>query len=145
MEKNYGDAYNEVLEVLRYIPKEDYNKVPKKLIDLLEQNRNEKNDFVYNIALPFDKQDISKDAKVILAIIFRNCWATEEEKKEICIREKEELEKKEKERQDKYNPDKVFEKREKNIINELKENNYLIVKEKWYSKLFRKIKQIFHF
>lgn len=91
MDKNYVDAYSEVLEVLRYIPKEDYKKIPIKTIQLLKANSNEKNDFVYNSALPFNKQNISKDARIILAILYRNCWITEKDKKQLEQEEKEHI------------------------------------------------------
>lgn len=72
--KKLENAYNEVIEILKYIPKEDYNKIPRKLILFLEQNRNEKNTFVYNVAIDFKKQNISKEAKVILAFISEKYW-----------------------------------------------------------------------
>lgn len=143
MKKDYSDAYGEVLEVLKYIPREDYNKIPKKTINLLEQSSNEKSAFTYNIALPFDKQELSKDAKVILAILFRNCWITVEEKKELMQNEKEQLEKIEQEKREKYNPENLFEKREKEIVKELEENHYLAVQEKWYEKILSKLKNLF--
>ena len=105
---NYSLAYSEVLEVLKYLPKEDYDKIPSKTIDLLEANCDENSDFTYNIALPFDKQNISKDAKNILALLYRTCWISEEEKKKITLKEKAKLEKDEKLKKEKYNPDNIF-------------------------------------
>ena len=32
----YANAYSEVLEILKYIPIEDYNKIPKTKIELFE-------------------------------------------------------------------------------------------------------------
>ena len=142
MEKNYADAYSEVLEVLRYIPREDYKKIPIKTIQLLKTNSNEKNDFIYNSALPFNKQNISKDAKIILAILYRNCWITEEDKKQLEQEEKEHIRAVEEEKRKKYNPDKIFEDKEKLIVQELKENRYPVVQEKWYNKILNKIKQL---
>lgn len=141
MEKDYGNAYSEVLDILKYIPKEDYDKIPRKTIQLLEANRNEKSEFTYNVALPFDKQDISKDAKVILAILYRNCWISEGEKIELSKKEKEHLQNIEKEKREKYNPDDLFTNREQNITRELEENHYLVVQEKWYIKVLSKIKK----
>lgn len=143
MEKNYADAYSEVLEVLKYIPLEDYKKIPIKTLQLLKSNSNEKSDFIYNSALPFSKQNISKDARIILAILYRNCWITEEEKKKLEQEEKEHIRAIEEEKRKKYNPDKIFENKEKQIVQELEENRYLVVQEKWYNKIFNKIKSLF--
>ena len=143
MGKDYADAYSEVLEVLKYIPVEDYKKIPKKTIQLLEANSNEKSEFTYNIALPFDKQNISKDAKIILAILYKNCWITEEEKKELKEKEEEHRRAVEEAKRKQYNPDKIFENREKSIVQELEENHYIVEREKkWYNKLFDKISEL---
>lgn len=144
--KDYSYAYAEVLEVLKYIPKSDYEQIPKKTIQLLEANCDEQSDFTYNIGLPFDKQNISKDAKVVLAILYRNCWLKNEEKTQFLRLEEEYIQNIEEEKRKKYNPEKLFEDnklKEQSILEELQENNYLIVKEeKWYIKFWNKIKAI---
>lgn len=65
----YSIAYAEVLEVLKYISENDYNKIPKKYIAYFKENADENCMFTYNVALPFNKQDISEDAKNLLAMI----------------------------------------------------------------------------
>lgn len=143
MDNSYAKAYSEVLEVLKYIPKDDYDKIPKKTIQLLKSNYDETSDFVYNIGIPFEKQEISRKAKIILAILYRNCWITEDEKIEIAKKEKENLKSIEEEKRKKYNPNKLFEKEKVTEKVERKENNYLVIKEKWYHKLIQKIKSLF--
>lgn len=68
---NFEKAYSEVLEILKYIPLNDYNKIPQKYIKHLEENCDENSEFVYNVALPFDKQEISENAKDILGMILK--------------------------------------------------------------------------
>lgn len=143
MKNNYEEAYSEVWEVLKYIPKEDYDKIPKKTIKLIHDYRSENTKFEYNVALPFDKQNISKDAKVILGILYRNCWATQEEKIQITKREKQRLVEKENEKREKYHPDNLFKNKEEKISNELQENHYLVVPDKWYKRIITKIKSFF--
>ena len=41
----YANAYSEVLEILRYVSKEDYNKIPKEKITLFETNSNKEYNF----------------------------------------------------------------------------------------------------
>lgn len=36
----YANAYSEVLEILKYVSEEEYNKIPKELIDVYEKNAN---------------------------------------------------------------------------------------------------------
>lgn len=138
MEEKYGDAYHEVLEVLKYIPREEYEKVPKKIIALLENYRNEKNNFRYNAGISFEEQSLSRNAKIILSILYRNCWATEEEKINIAKKEKQRLRDIELEKRKKYNTNEIFRSRDKKLIKELKENNYFIVQKKWYHKWVKK-------
>ena len=68
---NYEEAYAEVIEVLNYIPMNEYKKIPKKYIVFMEENCSENSSFTYNVALPFEKQNISDTAKNILGMIFR--------------------------------------------------------------------------
>lgn len=141
MEKSYTNAYCEVLEVLKYIPKEDYDKVPTKMIQLMEANYDQTNQFTYNVAIPFDKQEISEEAKLILAVLYRNCWITEEEKRNLKEKEIKDL----REKQEKYNPDKLFIKETEKIEQELEEHNELVVQEKkWYQKLLNSIHKFFN-
>ena len=44
----YANAYSEVLEILKYIPIKDYNKIPKNKIELFEKNANDEHGFIYN-------------------------------------------------------------------------------------------------
>ena len=44
----YANAYSEVLEILKNISKEDYEKVPSEKIDLFEKNANKNYNFQYD-------------------------------------------------------------------------------------------------
>lgn len=147
---DYGIAYAEVLEVLKYVSLDDYNKIPKKYITFLEENSDENSTFTYNTAIPFKKQEISDDTKNILAMLYRLFWASEIEKAEFRKNDKLE-EQKRIELNEKYSPENVFkrinEKKEakneqidtvnKEIsVIEYKENN-------WIQKLFVKIRSLF--
>lgn len=79
----YANAYSEVLEILKYISKEDYEKIPNSKIELFESNHNEDYIFKYNPNKTLDEQNVSKTAKAIIAILFRDYWATEIQKEKI--------------------------------------------------------------
>lgn len=142
----YYEGYTEVLEVLKYVSIDNYNKIPKKFITYMEENCSENYDFKYNIALPFEKQGLSEVAKNILAMIYRLFWADEEKKKELSEKDKLDMINEELEKQRKYNPDNLFDNR-KNDSNEKIVNDELafpvVIKEKWYIKVFKKIKGFF--
>ena len=72
----YANAYSEVLEILKYIPVEDYNKIPKSKIELFEKNANKDYVFKYNSEKTLQEQNVSKIARGVIAILFRYYWAT---------------------------------------------------------------------
>lgn len=112
----YANAYSEVLEILKYISKEDYEKIPNSKIELFETNHNKEYIFKYNPNKTLDEQNVSKTAKAIIAILFRDYWATELQKEKIIAKQnydRMQLEAKEKER---YNSDNIFKNNKKKII-----------------------------
>ena len=147
---DYGIAYAEVLEVLKYISLENYNKIPKNYITYMEENCDEKSTFTYNIAIPFEKQDLSDDTKNILAMLYRLFWASEIEKAEFRKADRFE-EQKRIELNEKYSPENVLKRinEKKEVKNEQidtvnKEISVIEYKEKnWIQKLFGKIRRFF--
>ena len=112
MEKNYYKAYKEVLEILKYMSDEDVNKVPKDMILTFETKQDKNHIFEVDTKKTIEEQNLLEETKDILANIFRDYWATEEQKQKIIARENFEREKLELEKREKYNPDKIFEKKE---------------------------------
>lgn len=77
----YANAYKEVLEILKYISIEEYNKIPKIKIDIFEKYANKNYQFEYNPSLTLEEQNVSEGAQAIIGILFRDYWATAEQKK----------------------------------------------------------------
>ena len=111
----YSNAYNEVLEVLNNISEEDYNKIPKDIIKVFETYKNKNYVFEYDFSKDFKEQKLSKQAKLILANLYRDYWATEREREEIIKEQNLIRQKVEEEKRLKYDPD-VF-KNKRKIIN----------------------------
>ena len=108
--KEYANAYSEVLEILNYIPKSDYDKIPPNIIELFTINKNEEYVFNYDVNKTLNEQNVSKKAKIIIAILFRDYWATEYQKERILAKEKYDIEQMEKRKRELYNPDDLFKK-----------------------------------
>ena len=98
----YANAYAEVLEILKYIPKEDYNKIPKAKINLFTTNANKDYHFEYNPKIDLKEQKTSKIAKTIIAILFRDYWATDSQREKILAKERYDMQKREQEISEKY-------------------------------------------
>lgn len=144
----YANAYSEVLEILKYISKEDYEKIPNSKIELFETNHNKEYIFKYNPNKTLDEQNVSKIAKAIIAILFRDYWATEIQKEKIITKQnydRKQLEEKKKER---YNSDNLFKNNEKKInLDGTKQEQKLALIEinniKWYKKVWKFITRFF--
>lgn len=86
--EEYANAYSEVLGILKFISKEDYDKIPENKIELFKLNSNKEYKFLYNPEKTLDAQNVSKRAKAIIGILFRDYWANEEQSKKIKIKQK---------------------------------------------------------
>lgn len=81
--EEYTVACTEVLEVLNYISKEDYNKVPRDVIKVLEKNKRDDIAFLYNPWKDINEQKMSETGRIMLASFFRDYWATDEQRNKI--------------------------------------------------------------
>ena len=137
----YANAYSEVLEILKYVSKEDYEKIPNSKIELFETNHNKEYVFKYNPNKTLDEQNVSKTAKAIIAILFRDYWATEIQRRKIINKQNYDRMKLEEEKKIRYNPDNLFKSNEKNVtMNVAKKEEELALTEaddiKWYKKVW---------
>ncbi len=133
----YGVAYKEVLEILKYLPKEDYKKIPKSDIKLFETKASKDYYFNYNPDKTLDEQKVSKLAKGIMANLIRDYLVNKKQKEKIISVQKFYREKLEMEKRKKYNTEDIFNNSKKTIELEIEGKANLIEKEKWYEKIFK--------
>lgn len=74
-------AFSQVIDIIDIMGKKYEEKVPKKLLELLKKE--EAKDYETNIKrdLPFEKQNISRTALILLNYINKNYWIESEETK----------------------------------------------------------------
>lgn len=142
----YGIAYKEVLEILKYISKDEYNKIPVEKIELFKAKADESYEFKYNPALTLQEQKVSKRAKAIIAILFRDCWATQIQKEKILNKQKYDRQKIEEEKLQNYKPDDLFKKHIVEQAENTETNNITLVeyKESIWKRLVNRLKILFH-
>lgn len=134
----YANAYSEVLEILQHISQEDYDKIPKEKLTLFEANANKDYNFTYDIDKTLDEQSVSNKAKTIIAILFRDYWATDSQREKIKAKEKYDRQNNE-EIKEKYNPDNLFKNNNIEKENILNDNNKMILyKEPLIKKILNK-------
>lgn len=76
-------AYTEVLEILKHVPKSDYEKIPKYIIENMEHEKDISYKYEVCYIDDFSRQEMLKETEAILAVFYRDYWTTEEQKKKI--------------------------------------------------------------
>ena len=83
MDQNYEMALSEVDEILNYTDEELVKKIPIQLRILISNNKNKEYKPNIDRTRPISEQELLKETKAILSLLFRSYWATEEEKLEL--------------------------------------------------------------
>ena len=157
MEDNYAKAYKEIVEILKYVPEESVNKIPKDMRNIFEAEQLKTYNFKIDTEKSFEEQELLEETKAILANIFRDYWATDYQKARIIEKENQDREEWERQKREKYNPNDIFKNRntttnDNNISQDIQEqlneeyNNNLPmeVKENYYKKIINFFKKLFH-
>ena len=113
MENTYEKAYTEVIELLKFFPKESIDKIPKEKLELYIRNRDKTYEYKVDINKSFAEQQMAEKTKAIFANIFRDYWATDYQRERILAKENYDYQKREEEKREKYNPDNLFKNRKK--------------------------------
>ena len=82
-EKNFKLMCSEVLEILKYCPKSDVEKLPTKMINLFKQNKLEGANINIDPNKTIFEQNICEETLVTMCLIYRDYWTTKEEKSEL--------------------------------------------------------------
>lgn len=141
--KEYAKAYTEVLEILKYVPEEDVNKIPKKELEFYKANMDNEYNYKLDMTKEFEEQEMSDTTKAILANIFRDYWATPYQKERIEAKERYDLNKMEEEKKEKYNPGNIFKNKKEEAVAEDINLPAEAKKEKFFKKLINFIKGLF--
>ena len=145
----YAKAYKEVLEIIKYFPEKEYNKIPKEKIEYYKNNMDKNYEFIIDPQKDLSEQNISKEANAIIVSLYQDYFATEEQKQKI----KEILELNEKKaelaRREKHNPEDIFKNKVKQVEdekdNKQTENTALVeYKENFFTRFKNFILKLLH-
>lgn len=139
--EDYAKAYTELLEVLKHVSSSSLNKIPKENLEMYNQNKDKNYKYEYNSKLEFEQQQMSRLTRILIANIYIQYWASEEERNRIKQMDKNELDQMEIEKRNMYNPDDLFSNRKKENKIE-KESLAIINKKNIIERIVEKIKQI---
>ena len=138
----YANAYTEILEIIKFIPDSDYEKIPEGYIQVFQKHSNTNYDFKYNPKKSLDEQNVSKMTKEIIALLYRDFWAGSERKKKILQYQESKRLQIEMAKYEKHNPNSIF-KNPEEIQDSKKEVSIAYHKENILIRLFNFIKNIF--
>ena len=137
MDESYKQALAETSTVINFMNEDLVKKIPKDILSLIEVNKDK--NYKVNILpeVPIYEQNIKKETKGILAVLYREYICDENERKRLKKEEKEYFERK-------YSVDKLFENRKK--TKEIENNNEIVVlkKENIIEKLIKTIRKFFY-
>lgn len=146
MDNVYREAFAEVLEVIKNSNQRILEKIPKKFITFLNENKD--NNYMVKIDFTDENWDdsIKQETQAILALIYRDYIVSQEERARLLTEEKEEQIRIENELREKYNPDNLFKKQDqvKNTEEVMTEEVAMVeYKESIFKRFINKIKSIF--
>jgi len=120
-------AYVEILEILKYFPKDEYNKIPSILIEKMKINMDKEYKYEIKNIDNFQEQEMLKETETILAILYRDYLANEEQKNMFFIKEREKVKLLEEEKRKKYNIDDLFKQSKKEVEKEIQVDNIKLI------------------
>lgn len=137
MTEKYKVSYAQVEKILRFLSKEERKKIPQEILLFLDENKNEK--VTIRRDKPLIEQDVTEEAKAIIANLYRDYLATEYEKARIIEKQNYDI-------IQRYNLDNIFNNRNKQANNTFIPNNdkeIIEYKESILKMIIRKIKEFF--
>lgn len=150
---SYAKAYVEILEIINHMGEEYKKKVPSKLLDFFEENKD--SNYVYKLdeAKNNEEQMFSNETIGLLSMLELKYWAKDKERELLNNALIENEKKYQKILRERYNPDNIFANRnqlpkeqETAIENRNVDNKMSLVEinENIFTKFFKKLKNFFH-
>ena len=152
---NYSNVLTETSEILNYFDKRILEKIPQKLKDKIQESKNNAYHFQYDKSKTLVEQKIMQETKdLISAIYLMYCCDGEKRQQLLDICKENEKESMEYLNQN-YDISELFKNRKENIRenavqkiesteNDVNNKIAIIEEEKWYNKLYAKIKSFFN-
>ena len=120
MMKDYSDEclYKDVYTIINMMDENMRGKIDSKFIDFLRENQDEEYVSCINPNIPLKEQEINEDIKIFLSMIYINYLCSEEEKAQIMLEEKENINKE----KEKYSYENIFKNQAKPEETKVEEN-----------------------
>lgn len=129
MKNSFAIACTEVLDVLKYLPQNEYERIPKDEIEFLESQKESS----FNV----QGINLSKEANALIIILWEKYFASQNEKERLYNILKQNYQKEEKIKKELYNYDNLFKEKKKESTELIEVEN-----KKWYERILDFLKEI---
>lgn len=85
MTDNYRKAYTEVLYILKYLPRDEILRIPREKLIFYKENMDKNYVFKFDPQVDLSKQNISTEANAVIVSLFRDYFATAEQKEKLKL------------------------------------------------------------
>lgn len=103
MENSFAKACTEVLEILKCLPQDEYEKIPEYEIELLESQTDQSYKFNIDKSLQLQEINISKRANAIIVILWEKYFASHNEKEKLYFILQQNYQREEERKKEQYN------------------------------------------
>ena len=138
----YENCLVELDEVLSYLSKENLQKIPEEIRNVIKSKKNKEYTWKYDESKPLNEQKLSRKTIAMLSYLNMEYLLNEEQKKVMEEIHKLNQQKFENEQSKKYNTDDLFKNTKSNTL-QTESTLMEVKKQKWYKKILIFIKNIF--
>lgn len=135
---DYNKRLVEVDEVLNHLSKENLDKIPDEIKNLIKENKDKDYVWYFNENKPMKDQNLSRDTIAFLSYLNMEYLLNEEQKRFMEQIHKYNEQKNEQEKQKKYSNQIIFKKKES-----IENKEMIIFKESLITKIIKRIKSLF--
>lgn len=139
---SYKKACTQIVELFRYIPEQQLNKIPHEVIKYYKSNIDENYSFKINPLISISDQKFSREAIIILITLSKKYFLNEQENQILDNALKNNRDILEKQKRELYNPDNIFNNNISNIEKEKIDTNIILYKENIFTKIFKFIRKL---
>ena len=133
-------VYSETYAILQLLEEEFLSKIPKNLIEILENEKDDTYDVNINPNIPLEEQKLHPDTISLLAMLKVDYWCEDEKEKQelldIFNRNEEEEQKK---IQEQYNPDNLFKSKTTDFEDKIEDSQLIECKESGIKRFLNKL------
>ena len=149
--KKYKRANSEILEIIKYLPLKEYKMIPQDKIDFYERNKDQSYNFNYDPQKSLNEQNVLRETKALIVALFRDVFATEEQKEKLKIVLSQNEQKYQEELSKKYTYDGLFDKKQKNDFTKDEKNGTYVenkqmelYRDNIFAKILKFVKKLFN-